>query len=102
MNKQSTTPEVVAGKAFNVGGGPENALSILDLFERLEEFTNHSINYCCEIPRQADPRWYCSNIEFAETILDWEKEISSEQIIEELVTYHIDSRNGRMESYSNR
>jgi len=88
MNKQSSDPEGVAGKAFNVGGGPENALSILDLFEILEEFTGRSVMCKHQIPRQADPRWYCSNIELAETVLGWQKEVSSRQIVEELVAYH--------------
>jgi len=88
MDKQATEPDAVAGKAFNVGGGPENAWSILDLFELLEEFTGRPVTYRLELPRQADPRWYCSNIELAEKILDWKKDIPIRQIVEELATHH--------------
>lgn len=87
MDKQVTEPDVVAGKAFNVGGGPESAFSLLDLFELLEEITGRPISYRHELSRQADPRWYCSNIELAEAALGWKKEFSIKNIVEELVTH---------------
>ncbi len=85
MDKQLTDPDIVAGKAFNIGGGPESAFSILDLFEMLEELTEHPASYRNELSRQADPRWYCSNTELAEAVLGWKKQYSIQNIVEELV-----------------
>jgi CDP-paratose 2-epimerase len=85
MDKQLTDPDTVAGKAFNIGGGPDSAFSILDLFEMLEELTERPASYRNELSRQADPRWYCSNTELAEAVLGWKKQYSVQNIVEELV-----------------
>lgn len=91
MKIQATEPDIVAGKAFNIGGGPENAASILDLFNILEEITERPVTYRLDIPRQADPRWYCSNTELAEKVIGWKKEVSFRQIVEMLVDRHVTS-----------
>ena len=52
-----------AGEVYNLGGGRENSISILEALARLEEFTGRKVvrNYC-EEPRKGDHVCYISNV----------------------------------------
>lgn len=51
----------LAGRAFNVGGGPENALSLLELLRRIAEVGGRGPDVVFEDWRPADQRWYVSD-----------------------------------------
>jgi len=51
------------GQAFNVGGGPENTLSILELFSLLELHTGLSAKFKTGNERPGDQKYYVSNID---------------------------------------
>lgn len=60
----------VQGRAFNLGGGPENAISLLQLLEEIRGITGRSVELDFEDWRQGDQRWYVSDAHEARTSLN--------------------------------
>jgi CDP-paratose 2-epimerase len=52
----------LAGRAFNVGGGPDNQISLLELVERIERRVGAMPSLVFEPWRRADQRWYVSDV----------------------------------------
>lgn len=53
--------EAVAGHAFNLGGGPSNAVSLLELTDEIGAITGRPPTLQFERWRQGDQRWYVSD-----------------------------------------
>jgi CDP-paratose 2-epimerase len=53
--------ERVAGRAFNLGGGPENAISLLQLVDEIRRILGRHVELGFEEWRQGDQRWYVSD-----------------------------------------
>ena len=68
-------PEKAAGQAFNVGGGPTQILSLLDLIETLERRFRHRIPLRWDDWRPGDQKVYISDIQKIQKALDWKPEI---------------------------
>lgn len=51
----------IAGEAFNIGGGPQNSISILELIELITRLNNYSPEFACGPWRAGDQRWYVSD-----------------------------------------
>jgi CDP-paratose 2-epimerase len=60
----------VAGRAFNLGGGPENAISLLQLIDEIRGITDHDVELRFEDWRQGDQRWYVSDTHAARESLE--------------------------------
>jgi CDP-paratose 2-epimerase len=54
-------PDDVAGRAFNIGGGPGNTVSLLELLDLVAELTGTPPAVSFEAWRRADQRWYVSD-----------------------------------------
>lgn len=67
--------EVARGQAYNIGGGPENTLSLLEAIYRLEARFGHAIRLRFEDWRTADQCVYISDIRRAKADLGWRPEI---------------------------
>ena len=61
--------EAVAGRAFNLGGGPENAISLLELVDEIRSITGREVELRFEDWRQGDQRWYVSDTHAARSVL---------------------------------
>lgn len=59
-----------AGQAFNLGGGPENAISLHTVIEQLEGLTGASARVEFAPWRAGDQRWYASNTHAIRAALD--------------------------------
>jgi CDP-paratose 2-epimerase len=59
------------GQVFNVGGGVDNSLSLLELFEMLEELTGTRLKYKCLPARDSDQRVFVANLDKASKLLKW-------------------------------
>lgn len=67
----------IKGQAFNIGGGAENSLSLLELFELLEKISNTKLKWK-QLPwRSSDQKVFIADISKASKALDWEPKISS-------------------------
>jgi CDP-paratose 2-epimerase len=59
----------VKGRAFNLGGGPDNAVSLLELIEEMRLIVGHDVEIAFEDWRQGDQRWYVSDTHEARAAL---------------------------------
>ena len=53
--------ERVAGRAFNIGGGPARAVSLLGVLDRIEQLLGHAVPRRFDRWRPGDQRYYVSN-----------------------------------------
>jgi CDP-paratose 2-epimerase len=58
-------------EVFNIGGGPENTLSLLELLDTLKKLTNKHLSVIFKNWRTADQKVYISNIDKAKSLLNW-------------------------------
>jgi CDP-paratose 2-epimerase len=59
------------GEVFNIGGGPENTLSLLEAIKYFEELVGKKVEYVFRDWRPADQLVYISNIKKAQQVLGW-------------------------------
>lgn len=67
----------IYGNAFNIGGGSESSLSLLELFNLLESFIKVPLIYSQIPTRQCDQKVFISDISKAKTMLDWYPKVNS-------------------------
>jgi CDP-paratose 2-epimerase len=67
----------VTGQAFNVGGGPGNTTSLLELVERLEWILRREVRIAFKPWRTADQRWYVTDVGKLERLLGWRPKVTS-------------------------
>lgn len=68
-----------AGRIYNIGGGPGNVISLLDLLEYLARKEGEKIPYQHSDWRPGDQRVYVSDIRRAQNELQWNPKISWQQ-----------------------
>jgi CDP-paratose 2-epimerase len=59
----------VQGRAFNLGGGPSNAISLLQLLDEIRVATGSDVELTFEDWRKGDQRWYVSDTHAAQSAL---------------------------------
>ena len=74
----------VAGTTFNVGGGPENTLSLLELLDALKAHSGREVIHSFEDWRPGDQPVYVSDIRRARELLQWQPKISVKVGLERL------------------
>lgn len=62
-------PEVASGRAFNLGGGPKNAVSLRQLLAHIEALTGRPVATRNEDWRAGDQRWFVADSSAARTTL---------------------------------
>jgi CDP-paratose 2-epimerase len=75
------------GQAFNIGGGIDNSLSLLELFDILEELTGTKLNYTKLPWRESDQKVFIANITKAYTILGWKPKVSCREGVSKMVAW---------------
>ena len=74
-------------EVFNIGGGPKNPLSLLELLEMLKRMSGMNPKISFAGWRPADQKVYISNINKTKTLLNWEPKTSPENGIKRLVSW---------------
>lgn len=74
----------LAGRAFNVGGGPTNTISLLELVDVIERLTGRALHLGFEGWRRADQRYYVSDTRALTEATGWMPRTSARQGIEAL------------------
>ncbi len=67
--------EKIKGNAFNIGGGLENSLSLLELFSVLEKELGISMRYRQLAARISDQKFFVADTRKAQDMLGWEPKI---------------------------
>jgi CDP-paratose 2-epimerase len=74
----------LGGHAFNMGGGPDNAVSLLDVIERIGELTGREPEVRFGPWRQGDQRYYVTDTSLFQQATGWRPRVSAEEGIERL------------------
>jgi CDP-paratose 2-epimerase len=61
MRRAHERIDVTAGRAFNIGGGPANTISLLELIDLLSDISGTRPRVTAESWRSADQRYYVSD-----------------------------------------
>lgn len=80
-------PEAISGEAFNVGGGPRNALSLLELIALLEEILERRVSHQYADWRPGDQKVFVSNLAKISQHLGWTPKICCREGAERLISW---------------
>jgi CDP-paratose 2-epimerase len=83
----ATNMECTAGKVFNIGGGIANSLSLLELFDLLEELTGGHLHYVKLPPRDSDQRVFVADISRATRALGWTPRVSAREGVGRMLSW---------------
>jgi CDP-paratose 2-epimerase len=79
--------EAARGEAFNIGGGIENSLSLLELFALLEELLDIRLTYT-KIPwRQSDQKVFVADVRKVKALLDWEPTVDKNNGVKTMLNW---------------
>lgn len=80
-------PEKVAGQAFNIGGGPANTLSLLELIALLEETLKIRIPLKFADWRPGDQKVFVCDVDKALDRFGWQPRIGSDEGVRRLIAW---------------
>ena len=72
---------------FNIGGGPENTLSLLELLDLLEGLTGKRANISYENWRPSDQKVYISDISKVKERLRWNPKVGPKEGVKKLLSW---------------
>lgn len=79
--------EITSGRAYNVGGGPANTLSLLELVDMLNRSFNRKLECSFEDWRPGDQPVFVSNIERAKADFGWSPRIGVQEGVCRLIEW---------------
>jgi len=77
----------ISGQAFNIGGGPQNRISLNQLIDKLNNCRGKEIPTKYEPPRQGDQKVYVSNIEKISSAINWAPQINIDSGLSRLLSW---------------
>lgn len=75
------------GQAFNIGGGADNSLSLLELLAMLERITGTPLSYNRLPVRESDQRVFIADIAKAQRLLEWAPQVTALQGVTAMVDW---------------
>ena len=75
---------MVCGQDYNIGGGLENSISLLQCLKLLKKISNKDLNLIFKNERQGDQKIYISDISKINSQLNWKPTITLEDGIREV------------------
>jgi CDP-paratose 2-epimerase len=79
--------DTAQGQAFNIGGGIENSMSLLELLLFLEKRLSIKLKYEHLPWRQSDQKFFVADNSKAERLIQWAPQMSKEQGIEDTINW---------------
>ncbi len=79
--------DCIAGEVFNIGGGIDNSLSLIELFSILEDIYGIKMNYCSLPPRRSDQKVFVANIQKIKEAIGWVPAVSTNAGIEKMLKW---------------
>ena len=86
LRAERQLPEI-AGQAFNVGGGPDNTLSLLELLDLVAELTGRRPEVEHAPWRTGDQRYYVSDTRRLQRLTGWRPEVGVRQGVTRLLQW---------------
>jgi CDP-paratose 2-epimerase len=81
-----------SGQTYNVGGGPGNTISLLELIRELEELLGRAIPYSFSDWRPGDQRVFVCDIRKAKKGMGWEPKVSKREGVRKLAEWVVANR----------
>ena len=75
------------GEAFNIGGGLENSMSLMELLQFLERRLEVRLRYTHLPWRQSDQKFFVADNSKAKRLLEWSPGMSKERGIEDTLQW---------------
>jgi CDP-paratose 2-epimerase len=75
------------GEAFNIGGGMENSLSLLELLEILEDELKIKLNYVQMPPRESDQKVFVADIRKIVDVIKWKPHVNKRDGIQKMLCW---------------
>ena len=85
--------DAISGRAFNWGGGPDNAISLLSLLEEIGTITGHMPKIEFAASRPGDQRWFVADTSAADRALGLAPRKPWKQGVRELARWLMENRN---------
>jgi CDP-paratose 2-epimerase len=79
--------ELAAGSAYNVGGGIDNSLSLLELFDVLQDLIELPLKYKKLSPRQSDQRVFVADTSKVSAICQWRPEVTARDGVSKMLAW---------------
>lgn len=79
--------EAARGNAFNVGGGINNSLSLLELFGLLEEFSGVKLAYTKLASRESDQRVFVADLAKVKKLIGWEPKVTARDGVKRMLEW---------------
>lgn len=76
-----------AGQTFNIGGGFDNSLSLLELFDLCNKFLDIKMNYKELPPRQSDQKVFIADISKAEKVFGWKPKTDKVSGLKQMISW---------------
>lgn len=73
---------LTAGQIYNVGGGPANGVSLLELIDKIEKLTGHRLQYTFQARRPGDQLVYLTDFGKLNRHTGWKPEINVPKTLE--------------------
>lgn len=80
------------GKAFNIGGGPKNTLSLLELISRLEDLSGRRLQYSFSDWRPGDQPVFICDLRRVKADLGWEPQVGTQEGVRRLYRWVLENR----------
>lgn len=77
----------VWGQAYNIGGTMENSMSLLELFDMLNEMLEIKMEYKQLPPRQSDQKIFVADISKIRNKIGWEPKVSAKEGVAEMIEW---------------
>ncbi|HEY9025795.1 MAG TPA: GDP-mannose 4,6-dehydratase [Burkholderiaceae bacterium] len=77
----------VAGKAFNVGGGVDNSLSLLELFDLLGELIGQPLQFTSGPARESDQRVFIADVDRIAALTGWRPQVSAREGVSKMLAW---------------
>jgi CDP-paratose 2-epimerase len=81
--------KTTAGQAFNLGGGPANSTSLIELLEQLRVITGSPVHVDWGPERLADQKWYVANTSKIQSLLGWKPTVSVPEGLRRLHAWYV-------------
>ena len=78
---------VTKGQTYNIGGGVENTISLLELIEEIEKLTGHRLEFVLDERRPGDQPFYVTDFSKMQRHTGWKPEIGIKQTLELLLRF---------------
>lgn len=79
--------ENAKGQAFNIGGGRQNSLSLLELFTILEDITDVQLTYKKLPVRESDQRVFLADLTKTKKLIGWKPDVNKEIGIRKMIEW---------------